>query len=647
MKPLFRYAILSDTHIRPPDLSSSPWKTNLKTNERAQHIAQAINAHHPDLVIHLGDIVHPVPHLPTHRAASMAAEEIMHTLEAPYYYVPGNHDIGDKDNPTVPSHTVNPQFIEYFKEHYGPTYQSFDHKNIHFIILNTPVLNSGLAEEKQQRNWLEKDLEANHGKRIHVFSHYPPYLHTPDEPDNYDNIDQPARAWLLELLEKHSVEAYYAGHIHQYFHKRHLNTDIINLLATGNLRQDYATMFRTSPAEEYGRNDPPKLGYCIVDVYPDTHVTHIKRSYGETSKPPIQRTIDTHYPDLSTHMPLGIELRYPLAETTTMPYMGPLDEYIRKTARNDYTYLALWETGIRTLRIPLSDLAIPETWKRLMELHAQGFRYIFFTLETPPVEQINANKDLIEALEIITPWKKAEPSMDKAAELRKTTGVPTYISKIESSIDRPQTGTKFSHTMTTGLQVANAAQIPRRENIDGYSFQVTQKQPPLETIQEINEIASSQGFTPLITVKLAPDDPASYPQDDNHHANRAAETLLAAHAYPDTRILLDTFTDHDRGYYPRHGLYDKLLNPRKPARVLRNLDAALTTHGARIRDIQKEVDGWTVITFTSRETHYTLNLPHINMPKEKQDTTINLVTGEINQKPPMTTQHLTIKPLSN
>ena len=61
MKPLFRYAILSDTHIRPPDLSSSPWKTNLKTNERAQHIAQAINAHHPDLVIHLGDIVHPLP----------------------------------------------------------------------------------------------------------------------------------------------------------------------------------------------------------------------------------------------------------------------------------------------------------------------------------------------------------------------------------------------------------------------------------------------------------------------------------------------------------------------------------------------------------------------------------------------------------
>ncbi len=36
--------------------------------------------------------------------------------------------------------------------------------------------------------------------------------------------------------------------------------------------------------------------------------------------------------------------------------MGPVDEFVRKKARNDYTVLALWETGIRTLRLPLADL---------------------------------------------------------------------------------------------------------------------------------------------------------------------------------------------------------------------------------------------------------------------------------------------------
>lgn len=642
MKPLFRYAILTDTHIRPPDLSSSPWRTNLLTNERAQHIAQAINTHSPDLVIHLGDIVHPVPHLPSHRAASMVAEEIMNTLEAPYYLVPGNHDIGDKHNPTVPAHTVNQEFIDYYREHYGPTYQSFTHKNIHFIILNTPVLNSGLPEEQEQREWLEKNLETHHGERIHVFSHYPPYLHTPDEPNNYDNLDQPARAWLLDLLKKHRVEAYYAGHIHQYFHKKHGDTTITNLLATGNLRQDYATMFNTSPAEEHGRNDTPKLGYCIVDIYPDTHITHIKRSYGRIQPPPTN-TIDQYYPTPATHSPLGVELRYPLAETNTLPYMGPLDEYLRKTARNDYTYLALWETGIRALRIPLTDLTIPETRTRLSELHSQGFRYIFFHLETPPTSLVTENKELIETLEIITPWSKAETIIGEASALRNT-GVPVIISRIESSIDRPQKGTKFSHTMATGFQATDLEEIPDNLDIDGYSFQVTQNQPPLETIQQITEHALAHNYKPQITVKLAPDNPAEYPQDDNHHANRAAEALIAAYQHPQAQILLDAFTDHDRGYYPRHGLYDRLINPRKPAKVLRNLDAALTTHGTKIANVHKETGYWTIISFTTHETIITLNLPHTNTPKDQQGTTINLETGEINQKTPLVTQHLTIKP---
>lgn len=36
-EPVFRYAVISDTHIRPEkEESSSPWKTNLLTNDRAR-----------------------------------------------------------------------------------------------------------------------------------------------------------------------------------------------------------------------------------------------------------------------------------------------------------------------------------------------------------------------------------------------------------------------------------------------------------------------------------------------------------------------------------------------------------------------------------------------------------------------------------
>ena len=67
---------------------------------------------------------------------------------------------------------------------------------------NSPVFNSGLRAEEEQIPWLEQDLEANRDKRIFLFTHYPPYILEPNEPSNYDNIDEPRRAWLLELLER-------------------------------------------------------------------------------------------------------------------------------------------------------------------------------------------------------------------------------------------------------------------------------------------------------------------------------------------------------------------------------------------------------------------------------------------------------------
>jgi 3',5'-cyclic AMP phosphodiesterase CpdA len=163
--PVFRFAIISDTHIRPSKESSSPWITNLMTNDRARWVVNKVITYDPDFVIHLGDVVHPVPHLPTYSSASNVANMIMKEISAPVYYVPGNHDIGDKSNPMVPAYIVNEDYLQNFKKYYGPTYQSFDHEGVHFILMNSPVINSGLKEEKEQHKWLETDLKINRGKR--------------------------------------------------------------------------------------------------------------------------------------------------------------------------------------------------------------------------------------------------------------------------------------------------------------------------------------------------------------------------------------------------------------------------------------------------------------------------------------------------
>ena len=43
---------------------------------------------------------------------------------------------------------------------------------------------------------------------------------------------------------------------------------------------------------------------------------------------------------------------------------GAVDEFRRKIARNDYPIMAIWEMGIRGLRVPIQDLEDEKTRTR-------------------------------------------------------------------------------------------------------------------------------------------------------------------------------------------------------------------------------------------------------------------------------------------
>jgi hypothetical protein len=464
----------------------------------------------------------------------------------------------------------------------------------------------------------------------------------------------PARKWLLNLIEEYHVEAFFAGHAHQFFYKRHNETDIYNLLSTCNLRQDFANMFRVEATEEYGRNDAAKLGYCIVDVYENGHVARIQRSYGRTlpeGETLQQKTrVETRHPSEGFSSPLGVQLRYPIAEVTELPYMGPVDEFVRKKTRNDYTVLALWETGIRTLRLPLADLTDETTRRRLHELHRMGSRYGFFTVNTPKPDIIAEHSHLVDFLEVILPRETIHDTLPDASRLREALNLPVYVANIESSVHRERTGPKFSHYMSYGFHIDDTSKLetilPKQGTVDGFVFEVGQFDSPLLTIQRISDYAMANGFKALVNVRFAPEDPADYPQDHNHNANRVAETAVAGFVHPSVRVLLDTFMDHDRGYFPRAGLYDRRLNPRRAALVLRHINSAINAYGADITTATKQATkGWTTITFHSPQASYCLHLPHTtDAPTvQTESTTIDLTTGAINTwKLPEGTQHLTV-----
>ncbi|MBN2335824.1 metallophosphoesterase, partial [Candidatus Bathyarchaeota archaeon] len=623
--------------------SSSPWKTNLMTNDRARWVASRVDAHSPDFTVHLGDVVHPVPHLPTYGAASGVANEIMSLIGSPLIYVPGNHDIGDKDNPTVPAYIVNQGYIEEFHRYYGPTYRSLDHKGVHLVMIDSPALNSGLSEEEEQRKWLEEDLEANKGRRTMVFSHYPPYLHKPGEPSNYDNIDMPARRWLLGLLEQYNVEAFFAGHVHHFAYRRHHGTQIYGLLSTCFVRQDFSELFRVEAADEHGRNDVAKLGYCIVDVYEAGHGVRVVRSYGETlaegEEPGIRELVHEPLPFNRLRAPLGVHLRHGLTETADLPYMGPIDEFVRKRARNDYPVLALWEAGVRTVRLPLDDLRDDETSRRLHELHGAGHRYGFFSVNTPDPGLVAENRGIIDFLEVILPWEKAREALPRVSGLGESVGVPVYVANIESSVHRKRSGPKFSHYISHGFHVDDTAMLeealPHRGGVDGFTFQVNQGESPLRSVERIQGYSKMNGFKAIANVWLASEDPAEFLADDDLVTDRAAESVVAAYAYPGVRVFLDTFVDHDRGYFPRVGLYDRRINPRKAGHVVRHLQAALNRYGPGIE--VTGIDGPGTVTFKSPTAIYRLSLsPDEGVPRISGSRLIDLVTGEIDPKEPET-----------
>jgi len=67
-----------------------------------------------------------------------------------------------------------------------PSYQSFERDACCFVLLDTPVFNTGWEAELEQWEWLEETLaEATaRGRRLFLFGHYPLYLWDPEEAEH-------------------------------------------------------------------------------------------------------------------------------------------------------------------------------------------------------------------------------------------------------------------------------------------------------------------------------------------------------------------------------------------------------------------------------------------------------------------------------
>jgi 3',5'-cyclic AMP phosphodiesterase CpdA len=208
--PEFRLTQISDTHLarRLPTLT-----------DNFDRVREYIDAKRPDLVINSGDIAFDGP---SHRDDLAFAKTLHDALATPCRYLPGNHDIGD--NPTevgpAPSQPATEQNRQTFLAIFGEDRWCFDAAGWCFIGLNSLIMNTGLASETEQFDWLAAQLSNANGKPVALFLHKPLYLNSPDNPELVETairyIPMPARIHLVELLRAVDLRLVASGHVHQH-----------------------------------------------------------------------------------------------------------------------------------------------------------------------------------------------------------------------------------------------------------------------------------------------------------------------------------------------------------------------------------------------------------------------------------------------
>lgn len=574
---VFRFIVVADSHIRFPDDDVVTYPSNALMADRNRRVVELCNLLDAEFVVHLGDIVHPIPVEDAHEPAVELAASVYSDLEVPIHFVPGNHDVGDKPDAMVAVPAVADENYGVFERYWGSAFRSFDIGGCHLVILDTPVLNSNLDREAAQRAWLEDDLAiaAKAGLRIFFFTHYPPFVRDAAEDEHYDNLGEPARSWLLELLNRYKVEAVFSGHVHNFLYNHHEGTELYVLPSTGFVRPDYSELAAVAPDDEGGRNDPAKLGFFVVDVDEDGHTVRPIRTFGATE---LDRALPQATAAISTsgwECPVGVTLRHGWMSVVDFPTSG-LDEFRRKTIRNDGLLPALWEARICDVRIPVGDLRSPEQVSRIRHLRDRGMRFTVRSAGVPDagvIARVAGVKDLVHRWELVLwpeQFEAALRELDRVSLAARLAFAP--VVSLGSEAD------SVHHFVTSGFAVrddSGLSELLRLDSgriVDELVFRVGPEDDMARSLLAVGGQVAVAGRRGVVNVELPRGGENVNFDDDETVADRVMEAVMAAKRSPDLAVFLDGFVDHDRSYYPRHALVDRRFNPR--AALYRLIEAA-------------------------------------------------------------------------
>ena len=230
---MWRFVQLSDPHLA--SQRDGEWNNRFLCSmmpDLMRCLAQDLAELGPDFVLATGDIASR-----TSRDGVFEARDEMDGLGLPYYPMGGNHDF------------VVEESRDWFREAFahrlpgGNTHYSFDHKNLHFAVLDWnwvwsdgslhPESEAAIATSQEKTlagarwalqqemlDWLDHDLRTTGAHPAVVAIHFPA-IRIPDRmrrPQMKDGGCLENGAELIALLKRHPrVKAIFSGHVHVHF----------------------------------------------------------------------------------------------------------------------------------------------------------------------------------------------------------------------------------------------------------------------------------------------------------------------------------------------------------------------------------------------------------------------------------------------
>jgi hypothetical protein len=275
-----------------------------------------------------------------------------------------------------------------------------------------------------------------------------------------------------------------------------------------------------------------------------------------------------------------VDLRIPWCDEADIPSAWGLEIFERKYVRNDYPLAALWEMGVKEMRIPISDLLNPRVSNRVKQLSALGHRFAIVMFGLPNEErraalaQHSPGISRIEVVALFDQWPEFAQSLK---ELRQGSDFEVYLHAVRPEVEGWTTHHGMHADLTDEVDWV-LSQAGLTDAVDGFVFGIRRDMSPVDGYAAVQRCLSGTSYKPLLHVPCVGMYWATSSNDEVAEINelaRVAEATLLARANPDLAIVIDNFVELDRGYCSCWGLVDRLYNPKDGSRVVTTLNTLL------------------------------------------------------------------------